>query len=105
MICTESEAKTKWCPQVRVVQPAGDWAPLPAGNREIMGDVLGGLNGAHTCIGALHARVLFRTLLQWLVDHVSRIEVIERQEHIESISQFERPLGYDKLVVRLVRRD
>jgi cytochrome P450 len=62
-------------------------------------------SGAHTCIGALHARVLFRTLLQWLVDHVSHIEVIERQEHIESISQFERPLGYDKLVVRLVGRD
>lgn len=49
---TEEEAKTKWCPFARVVQPAGDWAPAPAGNREIMGGAVGALNGANLCIAS-----------------------------------------------------
>lgn len=49
---TEDEAKTKWCPFARVVQPAGDWAPLPAGNREVVAPATEALNKAALCIGA-----------------------------------------------------
>ena len=57
-------------------------------------------SGPHTCLGALHARTLFRILLRTLADTVSKISVIEKQEHIESVSQFNRHIGYSNLVVK-----
>ncbi len=57
-------------------------------------------SGPHTCLGALHARTLFRILLRTLSGRVRKITVIESQEHIESISQFNRQTGFEKLVVK-----
>ncbi len=61
-------------------------------------------SGLHTCVGALHARVLIRTLLDVLCAKVSAVEILDRQEHIEPISHFQREIGFDKLVVRFTRK-
>lgn len=55
--------------------------------------------GAHLCLGAPHARLISRTLLQAVVDRVSRIDVIEAREHIEKEERYQRSNGYDSLTV------
>ncbi|MFZ4775159.1 MAG: cytochrome P450 [Terrimicrobiaceae bacterium] len=57
-------------------------------------------SGPHTCLGALHARTLFRILLRTLAAKVEKITVVEMVENIEPIAQFDRPIGYEKLVVK-----
>lgn len=56
-------------------------------------------SGVHTCVGALHARVLFRILLEVLCDKVASIRVLEQDEHVEPIAQFQRQIGFDRLRV------
>jgi cytochrome P450 len=56
-------------------------------------------SGLHTCVGALHARVLVRILLDELGGKVAAIRILEKQEHVEPIAQFQRQVGYDKLLV------
>lgn len=58
-------------------------------------------SGPHTCLGAVHARAILRTLLQVLAEDVSRIDILEEEIHWEGISQFRRPLGYDRLIVKI----
>ena len=58
--------------------------------------------GAHLCLGAAHARLLVRTLLEFFIMRIDRIEVLEAQPHIESEKSYERSVGYDRLRVRLV---
>ncbi len=60
--------------------------------------------GAHLCLGAPHARLIVRSLLQALVDRVATIEVIEAKEHVEHEARYERANGYDALKVRLTPR-
>ncbi len=55
--------------------------------------------GAHTCLGAPHARLLLRSLLTSLIAQVARIEIIET---IPRQSPFGTPYLYDKLVLRFV---
>lgn len=62
-------------------------------------------SGPHTCLGALHARVLFRIFLRTLSERVDAITILEKQEHIEDVSQFRRHIGYDKLVVNFTARE
>ena len=57
--------------------------------------------GAHLCLGAPHARLLVRTLLQLLVARVARIEVLDARPHIEREARYERANGYESLVVKL----
>ncbi len=57
-------------------------------------------SGPHSCIGSLHARVLFRILLEELAARVAAIHVSERIEHVEPIAHFERQIGFDRLVAR-----
>ncbi len=57
-------------------------------------------SGPHTCLGALHARTLFRILLRELAASVARIEVLSMEENIEPIAQFERQIGYKSLVIK-----
>jgi cytochrome P450 len=59
-------------------------------------------SGPHTCVGALHARVLFRILLEELAARVGRIEISESRRHVEPIAQFEREVGFDRLVAKFV---
>jgi cytochrome P450 len=60
--------------------------------------------GTHLCLGAPHARLIVRSLLETLVERVNRIEVIEAKEHIEHEARYERANGYDALTVRLTGR-
>ena len=53
------------------------------------------------CLGAAHARLLLRTLLQKCVEHVAGITVIEARERIESEARYQRVVGYESLVVKL----
>jgi cytochrome P450 len=55
--------------------------------------------GPHLCLGAPHARLIVRSLLEALTERVERIAVIEAKEHIEHEARFERKNGYDSLTV------
>ena len=56
--------------------------------------------GEHLCLGAPHARLIMRTLLQTLVAHVARIEVLDAQQHVEREPQYQRANGYERLLVK-----
>ncbi|MFN0067289.1 MAG: cytochrome P450 [Limisphaerales bacterium] len=56
--------------------------------------------GAHLCLGAAHARLLLRTLLQQCGERVGRITVLEAEEHMESEQRYRRAVGYESLKVR-----
>jgi cytochrome P450 len=60
--------------------------------------------GAHLCLGAAHARTVMRSLLEVLCRDVERIELVSKRDRVERTSAYERPLGYDELVVRFVPR-
>ncbi|MEZ5329185.1 MAG: cytochrome P450 [Verrucomicrobiales bacterium] len=57
--------------------------------------------GPHLCLGAPHARLIVRTLLQALVDQVARVTVIVAEPHVEKEAGYTRTNGYDSLVVSL----
>ena len=56
--------------------------------------------GAHLCLGAAHARTVLRTLLSVLCRRIDGIDLIARQDRVEHTAAYDRPLGYDSLVVR-----
>lgn len=56
--------------------------------------------GPHLCLGALHARLLLRTLLLKLTQRVAAVSVLSATEQIEKTAGYERPVGYDSLSVR-----
>ena len=60
--------------------------------------------GAHLCLGAAHARLLLRTLLQKCVEKAGVITVLDAQEHIENEARYRRVNGYDSLTVRIQPR-
>jgi cytochrome P450 len=57
--------------------------------------------GPHLCLGAAHSRTVVRGLLQALCDRVERIDLIEAEPRVERTVSYERPLGYETLVVAL----
>jgi cytochrome P450 len=57
--------------------------------------------GAHICIGAAHARLILRSLLQSLAARTARIDVLDAAPHIETTERYERAVGFERLVVRL----
>ena len=57
--------------------------------------------GAHLCLGAAHARLLVRTLLQKCVLRVARITVLDAKEHVENEARYQRVVGYDRLTVQI----
>lgn len=59
--------------------------------------------GAHLCLGAAHARTVMRTLLARLCTRVERIELIAKVDRVEHTPSYDRPLGYESLIVRLRR--
>lgn len=61
-------------------------------------------SGLHTCVGALHSRVLFRILLAELAARVGSVRVVEMVRQVESVGPFERQVGFDKLVVQFTPR-
>ncbi len=60
--------------------------------------------GPHLCLGAAHARLIVRTLLQTLIDRVERIDVLAAAPHVEREAAYERTNGFDSLTVRLAPR-
>ncbi len=56
--------------------------------------------GAHLCLGAPHARVIVRTLMQRLIDRIETIEILEFKENVEDEPTFRRENGYEALTVR-----
>lgn len=60
--------------------------------------------GPHLCLGAPHARLVVRSLLEALVEHVDKITVLEAKQHIEHEARYDRRNGYDSLTVTLVPR-
>ncbi|MEM1084913.1 MAG: cytochrome P450 [Verrucomicrobiota bacterium] len=60
--------------------------------------------GPHACLGAPHARLIFRSLLKSLCKQAERIELIEAEAKLEEESDFTRKVGYESVKVRLVPR-
>lgn len=60
--------------------------------------------GTHLCLGAPHARLLVRTLLQGLIDRVDHLEIIEAVPHIEKPGGYTRANGFDSLRVRFLAK-
>jgi len=56
--------------------------------------------GTHLCLGAPHARLVVRTLLEALVSKISAIEVIEAKPHIEHEEKYSRVNGFESLTVK-----
>ncbi len=56
--------------------------------------------GEHLCLGAPHARLLLRTLLQKCVELVGALEIVSAEERTEVEHGYERKLGYESLVLR-----
>lgn len=58
--------------------------------------------GIHKCLGATHARQVLRTLLQVLSEKVKSIELVEAEEKIEDWDEFQRKVGFEKLVATFI---
>jgi len=62
-------------------------------------------SGVHNCLGALHARLLTRSLLRQLCERIAVIKILDAKDHVERESHYERRLGYDSLVVQMTPRN
>ena len=60
--------------------------------------------GTHLCLGAPHARLIVRSLLQALCNHVEKITILEATPHVEHEAAYERTNGFDALTVRFTAR-
>jgi cytochrome P450 len=61
--------------------------------------------GAHLCLGAAHARTVMRTLLELLCKRVERIKLVSKVDRVEHTQAYDRPLGYESLIVRFHPRE
>ena len=61
--------------------------------------------GPHLCLGAPHARLIVRSLLEALTQRVDQITVVEAKAHIEHEARYERKNGYDSLTVAFKARE
>lgn len=60
--------------------------------------------GSHICLGAAHARLLVRVLLEQLAGSVEKISVLDSMPHVENEVCYRRMTGFEKLVVRVLAR-
>jgi cytochrome P450 len=60
--------------------------------------------GAHLCIGAAHARLLLRTLLEKCTERVAGVTVLDARERVEEEASYRRVMGFEALTVRLTSR-
>ncbi len=56
--------------------------------------------GTHLCLGAPHARLIIRSLLEALVAKVATIEILEATSHVEENLAYSRENGFDRLNVQ-----
>lgn len=59
-------------------------------------------SGPHNCLGALHARLIVRTLLRQLRQFVDKIGIIEAVYNVEREEDYERKVGLERLVVNII---
>ena len=57
-------------------------------------------SGPHTCLGAPHARLIIRTLLEKIRDISPKLTLIKAIESVETEADYERRSGYEKLIVK-----
>ncbi len=57
--------------------------------------------GTHLCLGAPHARLIIRTLLESLVTQATSIEILKQSAHQENNPAYQRENGFDHLEVSL----
>jgi len=60
--------------------------------------------GTHLCLGAPHARLLVRTLLQKCVGMVGAVTEISSEDRVEKEDGYQRILGFESLEVRVAGR-
>ena len=60
--------------------------------------------GTHLCLGAPHARLLVRTLLQKCCDRIESVIELDAEDRVEREDRYQRILGFESLKVRLVRK-
>jgi cytochrome P450 len=60
--------------------------------------------GTHLCLGAPHARLLVRTLLQKCVEMVGDITELSSEDRVEKEDGYQRILGFESLEVRVAGR-
>lgn len=58
--------------------------------------------GPHLCIGAPHARLIVRSLLQSLVQHVQTIRILKSCPRVEQEETYTRTSAYDSLHVQII---
>lgn len=59
-------------------------------------------SGAHTCLGAHHARLLLRALLAQLAAHIARIEVLDARPNPPGDANYRREVGHEQLQARFI---
>jgi len=57
--------------------------------------------GPHLCLGAAHSRTVLRALLAVCCDEVRSIRVLEAHNRVEQTAAYDRPLGFDSLLVAM----
>ena len=60
--------------------------------------------GTHLCLGAPHARLITRTLIQKCAERLGGIEILDEQVRFENEARYQRAVGWDALSVRMVQR-
>ena len=55
--------------------------------------------GAHFCLGAGHARMLVKTLLQEMCKRVKTLTLIDFRALVENEAEYQRKVGYHSLTV------
>ena len=60
--------------------------------------------GPHLCMGAAHARLILRTLLRLCGERVESLRIVSAVERVEHEAAYDRPLGYDSLVLAFTPR-
>lgn len=58
--------------------------------------------GPHNCLGAPHARLIFRSLLKSLCERAERLELVKAEPKIEEESSFSRQSGYETVSVKII---
>lgn len=58
----------------------------------------------HNCLGATHARQILRLLVGILAERVSKIELQEAEENMESWGEFQRKVGFHRLQAKFFPR-
>ena len=58
-------------------------------------------SGPHSCLGAIQARVILRSLIRELAERTSQITIIQSQPNLENYGSLHREVGYEKLTARV----